>query len=769
MRVLAAMCCAAAVALQTVSAAEPAETKPLLTILFSAEAHGALLPCNCPLQPLGGIARRGTAIKSYRERGPVLLIDAGGWAAGGIYDEQSDGDRVRDDMRTDLMVRAIKLMNYDMVCADDRTGNMLRTQFACVNRTYQYDLQNGAGGFLRLSIDEKGEEKVGLWVNSTLRLAQQAALIEVPRVIVCRLGEEESSALAASQPAQSLVINAGRKTTSRDSWRSGASTVANFDYQVERLGVVEVFPGAPGTGQKFEFRVKAEALTSEIPDDPDMATLLRPFMDLLKKTGKKKIQIEFWTMPECPGCVGVRPELQRISDEMGPRVETSIHFVVHKEAGQWSSLHGPRELHEARIQALVQKYYPEKIWQWMAWREAHREAPLEEGAREFGILAARLRGALAGGEGDALLEADYDLMQRRHVEGTPTLIVANRLYDNAIEPVQLLRVLCGLLEDPKPAACKDVPACFFDAQCKKRGFIGHCVDAGKSTAHCDADQEAVKVPATVIVDKESLSDNHEHIMELLIEDLPGIEFKLADISEPAARELVARLKIPRLPAYLIDSAAKKEAGYGETVGKAAVEDEASKTLVLQNFAVGSTRILNRNRIKGRADLFVSRSSKNGQEALEAALEFKRTAGAQAPELVLHDILLWKENGAGTADKRELAAPGGLAEIEEAARGFAVKQLAPEKYEAYLLERGKRRGSSYWDSAVSAVGADPVKVRALAESPSGLILQAMYAEAELLKSLDAGGEIVFLAENCEVIPIRSHRELRQILEKIGPKR
>lgn len=84
-------------------ASEDGNAKPDLTILFTGEAHAALLPCDCPLQPLGGVARRATLIKRYRERGPVLLVDAGGWAAGGIYDEDSDGDGERDNLRTELM------------------------------------------------------------------------------------------------------------------------------------------------------------------------------------------------------------------------------------------------------------------------------------------------------------------------------------------------------------------------------------------------------------------------------------------------------------------------------------------------------------------------------------------------------------------------------------------------------------------------------------------------------------------------------------------
>src|SRR2546423_1616318 len=45
--------------------AADAGAPPLFTILYTAEAHAALLPCDCPLQPLGGVARRATLIARY--------------------------------------------------------------------------------------------------------------------------------------------------------------------------------------------------------------------------------------------------------------------------------------------------------------------------------------------------------------------------------------------------------------------------------------------------------------------------------------------------------------------------------------------------------------------------------------------------------------------------------------------------------------------------------------------------------------------------------
>jgi len=745
-------------------AGEVATPQPLFTVLFTAESHGALFPCDCPLQPLGGIARRATLINKYRQRGPVVLIDAGGWSAGGIHDEDSDGLQHNDDIRTEIMALAINAMKYDAISATTHETRFMRGSFSSPGALTEHVVATASGNLVVPIEFKTVEAEERLWTPKPAAIRGDPKLL-APRIVISRQGEEQTSAFASKIDGEALVINAGRKSSQRDWWRVGKATVANFNFQSQRLGVAEIFPAAESSGRQFDIRVRFDPLSADIPDDTSMTSLIGPHAQAFKKRVKKNIDVEVWTMPECPSCNQARADLQKVATALGGRVTMSLHFVVHKENGKLASLHGERELNEAGIQAVVQKYYPDRIWEWLEWRENNSDAPWQDGVAKLGLLPARIQGALNAKEHEKLLNADYALMGRRRVEGTPALIIANRVYDGPLERLRMLGALCGLLEEPRPAACKDVPACFFDAQCRKRGFIGRCIDAGKPGAACDQSRPALKVPATILLDRESIHDNHERIMEILAGDLPGIDFTLLDISQPQAKELISAHRIPRVPAYVLDSNAKQEVDYADGVGKVVTENEALKVLVVKPFAVGAHRILNRQRIKGRVDLFVSRFSKNGQESLESALQFMQSAGVNAPELLIHDALYWKESG----NQKELAAGNGLAEIEEAVRAQIVKRLYPDKFHAYLLERGKRRGSSYWDVPIKALGMDAEKIRTASENAGDDILKLLYTKADLLKSMDAGGDIVLLAENCELIPVRSRRELREVLEKLSPKK
>lgn len=77
------------------------------TLIFSGETNGYLEPCGCNDNPLGGIARRATAIAKIRAKErEVLVIDNGDIVSG--YGEQ-------DAIKLDVIIGAMRRMGYDLV------------------------------------------------------------------------------------------------------------------------------------------------------------------------------------------------------------------------------------------------------------------------------------------------------------------------------------------------------------------------------------------------------------------------------------------------------------------------------------------------------------------------------------------------------------------------------------------------------------------------------------------------------------------------------
>jgi hypothetical protein len=88
-----------------------------LALFFSADVHGNLEVCGCPIYPLGGVARRMGYINAFRRRSPdaaVLTADAGYIFSD---DVNAGGSELRADARVmnEWIVRANDIMPLDVV------------------------------------------------------------------------------------------------------------------------------------------------------------------------------------------------------------------------------------------------------------------------------------------------------------------------------------------------------------------------------------------------------------------------------------------------------------------------------------------------------------------------------------------------------------------------------------------------------------------------------------------------------------------------------
>lgn len=82
-----------------------------------------LYPCNCPVEPDGGVSRRATLIRVLKKDHPnALVLDAGGFFAGGVSDENSQNVDI-DMRRTDLALKSMEVMGYDAAAVSDDEFN----------------------------------------------------------------------------------------------------------------------------------------------------------------------------------------------------------------------------------------------------------------------------------------------------------------------------------------------------------------------------------------------------------------------------------------------------------------------------------------------------------------------------------------------------------------------------------------------------------------------------------------------------------------------
>jgi len=91
-----------------------AEEKPDIVIIYTSNTNGYLLPCNCPHEKTGGIFRRASTIKKYKQAYPdCLVLDSGDFM---LLDKDSN--------QNNFVLQVISKIGYDGIMVGDQELNM---------------------------------------------------------------------------------------------------------------------------------------------------------------------------------------------------------------------------------------------------------------------------------------------------------------------------------------------------------------------------------------------------------------------------------------------------------------------------------------------------------------------------------------------------------------------------------------------------------------------------------------------------------------------
>ena len=758
-----------------------------LTVLSTGETHAMLTPCECPFRPEGGLARRAAAVARERAERSVLLVDAGGWAAGGMYDEYTEGAEV-DSVRTETTARAMAAMGYDAVAISDeelacgpgairlwrkdtglplvsanlfdaRTGERLAPAFIMLRQDPPVAaIGLSPPGLKTLAPDVAGQYTVTPPVEAAREAVRDARAAGADAVVVlCPLGEEMSERLAREVEGIDLIVNAGRRTSSARHFRAGGSLVTQFDFQGRALvrTHLDVGPGSARARPRDPV-----VLGPAVPDDPRVAAIVKGALAEIQAGGHRRVlSVELFKMSLCPFSPKVEKTLSEVARAIPGRVSLRVTHILRVGArGAFDSLHGAAEVDEARRQVAVFRFYPAKYWDYAAWRAKNPgQADWESACRKVGISVARVKGAVVSGESDEILRRHAHRAGRLRVSGSPTLYLGGRRYEGGTGRLEILRAVCSMLPGGSKGVrvCRGLPACFSDADCRKPGFVGECRKPGTKRAEC-VRYPAVKVEAVVVEDARAVHSPVGRILDSLRVFFPGLDDRRVDSNSPEGRELVERYGIDRLPAYLLDRAALKERRIDAI--REALTPAGDRLLVSPRLA-GSHQDITRGRLPGRVDLFLAPHSTAAAEALEETLSHVAALAARgkAAQVLFRSAVRRDAEG-------RLAAQGGLAEIEAMLREIAVARHHPDRLPDYMRARLESTGSSYWRDPLLKAGLDPEEIRKIAEGDR--TRAALDVDAQELSELGAGGPVVLLIANQELVPVGSRAELRHALEAAG---
>jgi hypothetical protein len=302
-----------------------------------------------------------------------------------------------------------------------------------------------------------------------------------------------------------------------------------------------------------------------------------------------------------------------------------------------------------------------------------------------------------------------------------------RLSDKISDDAQILSVL---------------PRCFSDAHCKKEGFIGLCQNPGSLRSSCQF-TEATKVSLKVILPKVCAACNTEDVVGPLKLRFPGLIVSYLYFPDSEVDKMIRDFGIESLPAYLLGKEAEKEKGFAGL--RENLEMKGNFYIIKPQFS-GISYFLNRKRIAGKLDLFISFYDRDSQLLLDVIKEFN-------PQV--HFLAIQQEE--------EFDARNG--NLEEYIRSVCVKKYYPQIFWDYISCRAKNINTSWWQDCLKGIDAN--NINTCARSPEGKML--LRENISLNKELKVMLGPVYLLENQEIFGTKgmpTKEELRKIIKGQG---
>lgn len=271
-----------------------------ITVLYTGQTHASLYHCDCPKEPDGGLARRMTKISQIRKENPnTLLLDAGGFFAGGMFDEHSLGVEL-DKTRNEIQLAAMGLMGYDAALIGDDELNfgkdylsekIKKSKLPLLSANLKLDglrpyfVKKISGinvAVIGLTNEQAKVKSAGMELTDAkaalLRTIQEVRKNNADLVLVLSyLGEEKDKALLNEVKDIDILIS-GRPQESPDNYsRVGSAYIVRPVWQGRRLSKIDL----ELENRKLKsIKLEQIRLSKEIADAPEITKILpRCFSD----------------------------------------------------------------------------------------------------------------------------------------------------------------------------------------------------------------------------------------------------------------------------------------------------------------------------------------------------------------------------------------------------------------------------------------------------------------------------------------------------------
>lgn len=732
-----------------------ADHDSLIYIVAGAETHGMIEACDCSQDPGGGLLKRSSVINSLGKRDNLLLFDAGGFSAGGIYDSYSEG-RAGDSLRTILTLRGMAKIGYDAVAIGDeelqyggawivKQAKTAGVPFVSANLVNQKGkplapsyilIKKGSKTFAVTALTT--QEKIFPIDTTVTVLDPVKSLSKVWKeivdssdyqIILSHLGQEKSEILVQSFPECDLIINGHRKSDQNPVLLTGKVPMMQFGFQGKSLSFAEM---NLKEGKLELNRKKWLHIGPQVPDDSSMVSILKA------EPVQSRPAYDLYIMSQCPyGIQALSSFVEFV--KMFKKIDWSIQFIGTVENDTiFSSLHGKEEVEDEMMWLAVKQNYPER---WLEFLEQRSKTfvPTRSILQKMKIDLDKIQKWI-NIKGKEELATHYQRSVRLNIKASPTLLFNNTPVQIQITRDRLAKFQCDKFENSSPE-CKKLPECFEDIDCKKKGKIGRCGENKKCVF-----LDAVPFNFTVLVADSTFQHPENAVIATTEELFPGVKLNIVTMNSAEGKQLISKYNPDALPFYLFSREVKQAHNF-TSVESGLIEKNGS--LIFKDGIVNRNYLLKRGDKKGEITLFIDPFFPQLQLILDNFLsDSALSRNSTILPTLFHDPSVTVR---GTEP---------WFRMEEATRWLAISKLSAEKYRHFLKEYSLSPGTSFWQDVCRKAGLNTDSISTYAKS--GMSGIGKYWES--LSNMRISEPVVLLIDNRELVEIHNEKELELFLSQ-----
>lgn len=589
-----------------------------VSILATGELHGQLSSCNCPDDPGGGVARISAIAQEYREIEPILLVDAGGFAAGGVYDLETAG-KTTDSIKTGLMIDAFGIAGYDAIGIGDEELQYAPQWLLNMSRQYGVDLlsanvikTDSSFWFKPYKVVKKGNYNfliTSIVNNERILNLDNNILISEPftalnnlisnvkedfdyLIILSHLGELLSEKLINKQNEYKIiVVNGHRKFSTDAGLKLDENVLMQFGFQGKMISKTVISEDGLQT-PKWLINDESYKLDKSIHK-------LSESYKLFLKNNRQDIY-DLYIMSQCPYGLPALYDLHSYLSRQIIANELNVWFIGDVDSlGGLKSLHGENEISEELNWLAIKSLYPE-YWSLFLTLVSSREFSTTNAINELNIDTNKLN-IWINKNGKTALEMHYNRSNRLNIDASPTLFYNNRPFDGEITSLFIRTRECNKNGDIKKLRCDSLPDCFLDSDCYKKGFLGKCSREESGWGKCEFNKDA-EFDFTIITTEDLVFKVDQDMINTTEEMFPGARIEKILLNQANTIKILSKYNINSVPFATFSKDIDQTKNFDAI--KDGLKLENNQYLFKKEFVEG-TYHFNRKKINGKIEIFLN--------------------------------------------------------------------------------------------------------------------------------------------------------------------